>query len=187
MLTERRLRFAEVLILAASFGCGGRTNGAPLQDGGTSGPCSLASGLDDNLQLNQLGSDDVTRYCSAERAFLECEMGPSLKPVLCTLLGLATASLLAPTTTEELRSACQNAFAACTTNPVTWRCAAEKAATCAATIAQVTSCSEDLVAQLVDVRDLDSCDKVTLETLPRLSSTMRPLSCQAIDPICPKP
>jgi hypothetical protein len=184
MHTERTWLFAEIIIVAASFGCGGRTTGGPTLDGGTGGGCVLAPGLDDNARFDQLTPDQVTRYCAAEGAFLECEMGSSLKPVICTIGGVAAASIASPTTDEELRSACRSFFATCMASPPMTRCSVEKAATCAATVAQAIPCSEDLVAQVASLKDLDSCDKATLETISRFSFA-RPASCRAIDAICP--
>jgi hypothetical protein len=167
--------------------CGGSIAASPdgggaEPDGGRAGPCALAPALDPSKRFDELTPEQVIEFCNAEKAYLDCALGPSEKQILCTLGGAAIGLLTAPATDEQLRSTCKAYFDSCMANPETWTCAVERARGCMATVQQGIVCVPDLVAQIIEVSgSINSCDTVTREMVKGLSTMMRPASCQATD------
>lgn len=168
-----------VAMTAFGIGCGD-------DDGEGEGGGAYTS-VDGSAEIGSLSDEQTTQICEDSRSYIPAN--PPSKDQACTFVGVFSAAFSAPDDDAAAQEACRTARDECLNEgPDTDDdddCADfELPETCSATVDQYAACQKATIANQNDaVRNLPSCDELTLEDLePTESQTLA--ACETYNAAC---
>ena len=159
-------------------------------DGGRSA-APIDIGLPASKVAGTFNAAEKVQFCKAIEQFA---MGPDLDAAICRLGSMFSATLAlfsGAETDSELQMVCQDSYDTCTTSGTSMPgTCSPPLATCLATVAEIETCLDDQMAELLSTADmLPACSAVTkafLMSIPPDGPVSEPASCALVEEKCPE-